>query len=75
MATCHFRAAIPATERRGSKIEDQLGGLLRNLLIGTNIEQLRNFGKKFIERLGVTPDSRIRSWKIVFCDFFGFVSN
>ena len=21
------------------------------------------------------PDSRIRSWKIVFCDFFGFVSN
>jgi hypothetical protein len=36
------------------KIEDQLGDLLRNLGIGTNVERLRNFGKKFIERLGVT---------------------
>ena len=29
-------------------------GLLRNLALGTNIERLRNFGKKSIERLGVT---------------------
>ena len=34
------------------EIDDRLGGLLRDGGAGTNIEQPRNFGKKFVERLG-----------------------
>jgi hypothetical protein len=34
------------------KIDDRLGGLLRDGGAGTNIERPRDFGKKFLERLG-----------------------
>ena len=46
-------AATPATERLGSKIDDQTSA-------GTNVEQLRSFGKRFVERLGNDPVIRPR---------------
>ena len=47
------RAAIPATETpRFKRSTITLGDLRRDGGVGTNIERLRNSGKKFVERLG-----------------------
>jgi hypothetical protein len=36
------------------KIDDRLDGFRQDDGAGTNVERLRNFGKKFVEWLGVT---------------------
>jgi hypothetical protein len=43
------------------KIDDRLGGLLRDGGAATNIERPRDFGKKFVERLGVVTFAPIES--------------
>jgi hypothetical protein len=44
------RAALPAPKRLCSKTDDRPGDLRRADAVRTNIEQLRNSGKKFVER-------------------------
>jgi hypothetical protein len=53
------------------KIDDRLGGLRRGGDAGTNVERPRNFGKKFVERLGVTQLSQrqLADQAVVFKDF------
>src|SRR5277367_5589527 len=51
-AVRHSRAAIRRPKRLGSRDDDRLGDLRRDGRAGTNIEQLRNSGKKFVEWLG-----------------------
>jgi hypothetical protein len=54
----HFRPTSFCRQRRNAsvqKIDDRLGDLRRGGDARTNIERRRNFGKKFVERLGGYP--------------------